>query len=167
MSINRCCLVIFIGLAGCTNAKSVATDYVEADLSGQIDGRDWFYKHAYTDPTIKTPNEDDVVFIFLPYIPKDKCPKSQDDASDHRSIMVAAPQQTKQVKIKAGTQRNLVFQYDDKTGDQVAKSAKKGKIKLLKITADKVVGKLFGRFSDTNWVSGNFTAIVCNSLDLR
>jgi len=60
-----------------------------------------------------------------------------------------------------------VFQYEDKNGVQIAKSAKKGKLKLLTMGQDKVVGKLYGRFSDSNWVSGNFSATVCNSLDLR
>jgi hypothetical protein len=151
----------------CTAGTNVVTDFVDAELSGQIDGQDWVYKHAYIDPTIRTPNEDDIVFIFLPYVPTEKCPRSPGDSKDQRSVMVAAPQQIKLVPIKAGTHRNLVFQYEDKNGVQIAKSAKKGKLKLLTMGQDKVVGKLYGRFSDSNWVSGNFSATVCNSLDLR
>ena len=168
MVLVKLAVVLFVvPLLSCSAGANMVTDYVDAELSGQIDGQDWIYKHAYIDPTIRTPSEDDMVFVFLPYVPKEKCPRLTDDSADRRSVMVAAPQQLKQVMIKAGTHRNLVFQYEDKNGVQNAKSAKKGKLKLVNMAQDKVVGKLYGRFSDSNWVSGNFSATVCNSLDLR
>ena len=158
---------LLLTLAACASVE-IPSDYVNAELSGQIDGRDWAYKYAYIDPTVKTPNEDDVLFIFLPYVPKDKCPREQAEGSDRRLVMVAAPPGgSKQIKLKAGTKRNLVFQYDSKKGEQVAKSAKKGKFKLTQLGKDKVSGKIYAQLGDSNWVSGNFAAVVCNSLDLR
>jgi hypothetical protein len=154
-------------VSGCVHDVEVPSDFVEAELAGRIDGRDWQYKYAYIDPTLETPDEEDVLFVFLPYKPKESCPKSADDARDSRQIRLAAPKNTKLVKIKAGTSKNLTFQYQMKNGAPFATSAKKGKIKLTSVSGDTVKGKLFALSNNNHWVSGNFTAVVCNSLDFR
>jgi hypothetical protein len=144
----------------------MATDFVDDDLSGQIAGRDWKYRYAYINPAIQTPEEDDVVFVFLPFKPKDPCPRSTEGAKDSRQIYVAAPKGTKLTKIKAGTPRNWTFQYVKK-GEAFATSAKVGKIKLTSISGNEVKGKLFAQLNASHWVSGTFTAVVCNSMDFR
>ncbi len=173
MSAARFCRFLLPVLAlfplACTKDDAPPKDFLESPLAGRIDGREWQYKHAYINPTIPTPNEDDLVFIFLPYKPKVDCPKDGDDdqAKDTRQIVVAAPKATKLVKIKPGTPRNLVFSYRTKEGEPFAASAKAGKIKLTAIGPNEIKGKLFAQRNNGHWVSGTFSAVVCNSMDFR
>ena len=150
--------------SACTGEQA-PTDFVDKDLSGRINGKDWLYKYAYIDPTIETPEEDDMVFIFLPYKPKSPCPKADGGGGDERSVMVSAPKAKKLVKLKRGTSRSLVFHFDRK-GEQFATVAKAGKIKISDISDSTVKGKIFAQYNDGNWVSGNFAAVVCDRRDL-
>ncbi len=152
---------------GCTKDDVAAKDFLDSPLAGKIDGREWQYKYAYINPTIPTPNEDDMVFIFLPYKPAEACPKSEDDSGDSRQVVVAAPKGMKLTRIKAGTPRNLVFSYKTKKGEPFAASAKAGKIKLTAISDSEIKGKLFAQRNNGHWVSGTFSAVVCNSMDFK
>ncbi len=144
-----------------------ATDFLDQDLSGRINGKEWQYKHAYVDPTIDTPEEEDLVFVFLSYVPKKPCTKlDQVKELDPRSVMVSAPKAKKQVKLKSGSTRNLVFHFD-KNGEPVATVAKAGKIKISEISDSVVKGKVFAQYNNGNWVSGNFSAIICDYRDLQ
>lgn len=150
---------LWIG-AGCTQTVA-AKDFVNADLFGRIGGKDWQYKYAYIDPTIETPEEDDLVFVFLPFVPKDECPKASEIGKDPRSVMVSAPKGRKLIKLKQGSPRSLVF-HTEKKGEAQATVAKDGKIKLTVISPKAVKGKVFSKHNDGNWVSGNFSAVVCD-----
>ena len=155
-------------LTSCTHTTEIAKDFVATPLSGQIAGQDWQYKYAYINPTLQTPNEDDMVFIFLPYKPSSPCPKREDyDQEDQRQVMVAAPKSTKLTRLKTGTPRTLTFQYKTKEGAAFVTSAKLGKMQLTTINDSVVKGKLFAQRNNGHWVSGTFTAVVCNSLDFR
>ncbi len=156
---------LFAGV-GCTHAESAPKDFVEQELLGRINGKEWSYKHAYVDPTIDTPEEEDLVFIFLPYVPSRPCPRYGEAEADPRSIMVSAPKEKKQIRLKRGTTRNLVFNFE-KNGEQFATVAKAGKIKLLEISDASVKGKIYALYNNGNWVSGNFSAVVCDRRDLR
>jgi len=148
-------------IVGCFHTD-VPNDFLDQDLTGRIGGRDWQYKYAFIDPTIDTPEDNDLVFVFLSYKPKDPCPRDSTGAGDRRSVMVSAPQQTKRtIALKRGTHRSLVFQY--KAGPkQVANVAKKGRIKLTSISSDTIKGKVWAQLNDGNWVSGRFKAAVCD-----
>lgn len=146
---------------GCTRAAA-AKDFVDADLYGRINGKDWQYKYAYVDPTIETPEEDDLVFVFLPFKPKDECPKESEIGKDGRSVMVSAPKGRKLIKLKQGSPRSLVFHSEKKGQPPQAVVSKGGKIKLTTIGAKTVKGKVYSLHNDGNWVSGNFTAVVCD-----
>jgi hypothetical protein len=151
--------------AGCATTPP-PKDFVNADMNGRINGKEWRYAHAYIDPTIATPEEEDLVFIFLAYKPKEPCPKVVDPGKDPRTVMVSAPKNRKITPLKGGTARNLVFHTQQKA-QQYATVAKIGKIKLTSITDRSVRGKIYGTFNDGNWVSGNFTAVLCDYQDLQ
>jgi hypothetical protein len=160
----RVLLVLAAGLgAGACLRQEMPKDFVNEELFGKIAGKEWAYRHAYVDPTVETPEEDDLVFVFLPYAPKNPCPKPGDGgAKDQRSLTVAAPgDPKKQTKLKRGTSRTLVFHFD-KNGEQFATVAKEGKLKILENDGKQVRGRLFAQYSPGNWVSGNFVAKICD-----
>ncbi len=154
--------VLALALAAC--ATSPPRDFVEQEMSGQIAGKEWLYKHAYIDPTIETPQEDDLVIVFLPYVPSAPCPKESEASADQRSVMVSVPKGKKVIKLKKG--RNLVFQYVRK-GEAVANIAKRAKVRLTDIGTTKISGKVFAQYNGSNWVSGNFKAVLCEFGDLQ
>lgn len=153
-------------LDACAHTPSAPKDFIDTELAGRIDGNEWTYKYAFINPTIPTPNEDDVVFVFLPFVPKTPCPKELASAKAAKTIMVSAPRATKVTSLKAGSPRNLVFQYE-KSGVQVVNSAKKGKLQLTSNNDKTVKGKILAQFNQSTWVAGTFTATVCDSLEFR
>ena len=154
--------------AACTHPAEMAKDFVDKPLAGQIQGKDWQYKYAYINPTLRTPNEDDFVFIFLPYKPADACPKRDDqEVADRRQIMVAAPKSMKLTRLKTGTPRTLTFQYPQDNGGAFVTSASTGKFQLTSINDSVVKGKLYAQRNNGHWVSGTFTAVVCNTMDFK
>ena len=157
---HRLCPVVWLCVTACAG-KTPPKDFVNEELGGMISGREWQYKHAYIDPTVDTPEEEDVVFIILPYKPKSECPTAEELGSDNRTVMISAPKSKKLTKLKGGTGRNLVFQVEKK-GQQFATVAKGGKIQLTQVTSRSVKGKIFGTFDQANWVSGNFKAVLCD-----
>lgn len=159
--------LLAVAWSGCTEKK--VNDFVNHDLSGRIGGVDWIYRHAYIDPTVETQEDEDLVFVFLTYVPKKPCPKPgmEPQDADDRSVMVSAPKDKKLIKLKRGSSRQLVFHFEDKKGGQVATVAKKGKIKLTEINGDKVKGKIYAEYNDGNWVSGNFEAVMCEYGDFK
>lgn len=159
-------ITLFLGAAACTHTPAVATDFVNQNLSGRINGKDWAYKHAYVDPTVETPEEEDLVVVFLSYVPKKPCPMPDEDDPAQSSIMVTLPNEKKVIPLKRGTSRSLVFHYDRK-GEQFATVAKKGKIKIVDNNGTKLKGKVFASYNDGNWVSGNFQAVVCDYRDMQ
>lgn len=135
-------------------------DYVDRDLGGYIDSKVWSYKHAYVDPTISTPEEEDLVVVFLPKKPKKDCDKGAHEQPGMATVMVSVPNSTEAVMLKRGTPRALQFHFERK-GKQWVTTAKSGKAKLTSIGPGKVRGKLVARYSNGLWVAGNFEAVVC------
>jgi hypothetical protein len=158
--------LLLIGTAACTHTQAPATDFVNQELSGRINGKDWTYKHAYVDPTIDTAEDEDLVVVFLSYVPKKPCPVEEEEGQDRTSVMVSAPPNKKVNPLKRGTARSLVFHFDKK-GEQFAQVAKKGKIKILDNNGAKLKGKVFATLNDSTWVSGNFQAVVCDYRDMQ
>ena len=76
-------------------------------------------------------------------------------------VMTPSIQKKKKVKLKRGTTRTAVFQFeeDDK---QVAVTAKRGKIRLTRIKQSFIRGKFMARLNTDNWVNGTFKAEVCD-----
>jgi hypothetical protein len=158
-------LILAVWFSGCASRDpSQLKEFIDDPLSGQINGKEWAYKHAYIDPTVDTPEEEDFVFIFLPYAPKKPCPKEEDVAQG--SIMVSAPKNTKLTKFKKGGRRTVVFQFD-KAEEQVAVQAKTGKFKLTQISETTVKGQLLAVQANGTWVNGAFTAHVCDYGDFK
>ena len=153
-------------LGGCVTNESRVRRFLDRDLSGMIAGEEWVYQHAYVDPTIETPKEDDYVFVFLAYKPKSTCPKLTGTAADRRTVMVSAPKRRRPTKLKRGSPRTLMFQYEQ-GGQPVAAAAYRGRIRLSSIGTKRVVGQIVGRHNDDNWVNGGFSATVCRFRDLR
>lgn len=153
--------LLFVLMSPACVGSPPAKDFVNAELTGKIDGKEWAYKHAYVDPTIETPEVDDLVFVFLSYKPKGGCPSSAEIVKDPRSLMASAPKNKKLTRLKVGTSRNLVF-HSEKKKTPVATVANVGKILLTQITDKGVKGKLWGKLDNGNWVSGNFSAIFCD-----
>jgi hypothetical protein len=154
-------------LAGCTGGDEVPKDFVEADLAGKIDNREWQYKYAYTNPVDRTPDEDDIMFVFLPVKPKDACPKTLASLKDSRHVRMAAPTKPQMLLIKGDSLHTVTFQFTMKNGAPFASVAKKGKIKITSVTGSEIKGKIFALRTNGLYVSGNFTAHVCNSLDFQ
>ncbi len=152
-------------VAGCTSTQA-AKDFVNQNLAGRINGKDWVYKHAYVDPTIETPEDEDLVVVFLSYVPKKPCPMEDEVGADKTSVMVSTPPDKKVNLLKRGTSRSAVFHFDKK-GQQFATVAKKGKVKILDNNGTKLKGKIFAAYNDGNWVSGNFQAVVCDYRDMQ
>ena len=153
--------------AGCVTMDDVPKDFATSPLAGRLDGRDWQYVYAYTDPISRTPEEDDIVFVFLPYRPKAPCPSGLDLGKDSRHVRVSGPKAVKLVSLKAGSARNLAFQYQMKNGDPFLSLATKGKLQVISVGADAVKGRVFGVKNANYWVSGTFTAALCNRMDFR
>jgi hypothetical protein len=155
-------------MSGCrTRDTSAVKGYQESPLTGAIKGQPWQFKYAYLDPKAETPKDDDYLFVFLPYKPKERCPKNFDDSAGERPVVLAyLPKRTKETKIKKDTQRTLVF--SGISGDKpYFIHAKAGKARLDKIVDGKVVGQIYGYLDDENWVSGEFEAVVCNFADME
>jgi hypothetical protein len=153
---------------GCFATAEIPRDFIDRELTGSLDGKAWRYKYAYVDPTIATPNEDDFVFVFLPYKPKTPCPRDgAAGGQDARSVMVAAPKSTRLVKLKAP--RTLVFQYGDGDGKSAGTTrvAKVGKLQLTRVDKGAVRGKVFAQGEDGDWVSGRFSAVLCDFRELK
>lgn len=161
------CVLLAMACSACVTTPDAPKDFLREDLSGRIDNRDWRYRYAYIDPTVETPEEDDVVIVFLPYKPKAACPTDVDDKADSRHVRVTAPKAVKLVKIKAGSSRNLAFQYQLKGGDPYVSLATRGKIQITSVSQQEVKGRVLGVRNDNLWVSGNFSAYVCNRMDFR
>jgi hypothetical protein len=151
----------------CTSSNEIPKDFIEAELGGKIDSRDWQYKYAYINPVDKTPDEDDVMFVFLPAKPKDPCPRSVDDLKDSRHVRLAAPLKAQMLLVRPDSSHSVTFQHTMKNGTPFASVARKGKIKITSVTDKTVKGKLFALSGNGYYVSGNFSAHVCNSLDFR
>src|SRR5687767_5210730 len=98
-------ILAMLATSACTTTQP-ATDFVNHELSGRINGKDWVYKHAYVDPTIETPEEDDLVVVFLSYVPKKPCPIEDEAGADKTSVMVSAPNDKKVIPLKRGTSRS-------------------------------------------------------------
>ncbi len=153
---------------GCVGSDpSRATDFLEQKLGGKIGGKPWAVRYAFVDPTIDTPEENDYVFVFLPYKPAEPCPKDTEGVADNRSILVSAPKSTgKPTPLKKGSSRNLVFHYLDR-GSAVANAAVRGKIKLNAIDGKTVKGRLMGALNGNNYVNGDFVATICELGDMN
>ena len=157
-------LLITGGVAACAaKDPALSKDFIDLPLSGRINGKAWKVRYAYVDPTIKTPEEDDYVFVFLDTKPKDRCPKDDDAAA--RTIMVSAPKDPKTTKLKRGSSRTLVFHYVAK-GSPVAFSAPAGKIKVDSAASHQITGHLIGNVNTDNYINGTFTAEICELGDM-
>jgi hypothetical protein len=152
--------------AACTSGKP-PTDFLDEDLTGKLAGKEWSFIYGFVDPTIDTPEEDDMVIILLPFQPKDRCPKPGSLGAGVRLVMVSAPMVKKLTRLKAGSNRNAVFQYLAPGKKQTATAVKAGKVKLDNISETLVEGRLFAKHSDTNWVSGRFSAQICEYSDFQ
>ena len=152
-------------LTGCLSSDP-PTDFVDNLLSGQIAGKTWAYAYAFVDPTIDTPEEDDMVIVILPFKPKGRCPQDTVTGKDKRSIMVSLPLIKKITPLKAGSNRNAVFQNVSK-GKRAATAMKMGKVQLDVITKKKIEGRIFAKHNNGNWVSGKFSAEVCEYADFQ
>lgn len=141
-------------------------NYVNRDVGGVIGGKIWKYQHAYVDPTIKTPEEEDLVVVLLPFKPKKICDRQEYDKPHVSSVMVTVPNSTEAVLLTRGSSRMLQFHFDHK-GKQWVTAAKTGKAKLTKISPNKVHGKLLAKYTNELWVAGNFEAVLCEYADLR
>lgn len=135
-------------------------------MAGEINGEEWQYKHAYIDPTVDVPGEEDFVFVFLPYKPKKPCPVDENQQADLRTVMASAPKLKKPVKLKRGTGRTLMFHYE-RDGEMVTAPAKLGKVQLTQIGPRTVKGRIMGTYNGDNWVNGDFTAVVCDYAEMR
>ncbi len=171
MSISAKLIVSTMLLLGCTTLRKDPKDFLDAPLAGVVNGSDWQYKFAYTDPTVATPDEDDMLFIFLPFEPKKPCAKELEpkkgELDEPRRVSLAAPLKQKLLKMRGKGTHHLIFEYMSPEGKQLAVNIKKGKLQLTRITDTEIEGKLYARASDKNWISGTFKAVACNSLDLR
>ena len=141
-------------------------DFVNRDVYGVVQGKIWKYRHAYVDPTIRTPEEEDLVVVFLPFKPKKTCDRQAYDNHKANTVMVTVPHSTEAVLLDRGGKRLLQFHFERK-GSQWVTSAKSGKIKLTHIGSDKVRGKVLAKYGNTLWVAGNFEAVLCDYGDLR
>lgn len=152
-------------LSHCSPTKP-PTDFLDEDLTGKIAGKEWTYTYGFIDPTIDTPEEEDMVIVLLPFQPKGRCPKESVTGDDGRLVMVSVPIEKKLIKLKSGSNRNAVFQYS-KSGRQAAMAVRRGKIKIDSIGDDKIVGRLYALHNNTNWVSGKFSAQICEYADFQ
>ena len=150
---------------GCSKSAP-PSDFLDTGLTGQITGKDWEFAYGYVDPTIETPEENDMVIILLPFRPKDRCPQGGDYGSDARSVMVSVPLVKKITKLKSGSNRNAVFHTVAK-GKSAASVVKTGKVKLDSITGKRIRGRIFAKMNDVNWVSGKFSAEICDYADFK
>jgi hypothetical protein len=157
--------LLSISWLGCSSSTP-PTDFLDSELTGQITGKEWEFVYGYVDPTIDTPEENDMVIILLPFKPKERCPKGADSGPDKRSVMVSVPLVKKVTPLKSGSNRNAVFHTVAK-GKAAASVVKTGKVKLDLITAKKIQGRIFAKISDINWVSGKFSAEVCEYADFQ
>jgi hypothetical protein len=152
-------------LSGCSGSAP-PTDFLDEGLTGKITGKEWEFAYGYVDPTIETPEENDMVIILLPFKPKERCPQGGDSHPDQRSVMVSVPLVKKVTQLKSGSNRNAVFHTVAK-GKTAASVVKSGKVKLDVISGKKIQGRLFARMNDINWVSGKFSAEVCDYADFQ
>ncbi len=159
------CLTLSLSLSGCSSSAP-PTDFLDEGLTGQITGKEWEFAYGYVDPTIETPEENDMVIILLPFKPKERCPQGGDSHPDQRSVMVSVPLVKKVTQLKSGSNRNAVFHTIAK-GKPAASVVKAGKVKLDVISGKKIQGRLFARMNDVNWVSGKFSAEVCDYADFQ
>jgi hypothetical protein len=147
--------------------ESLVKSYLKRPALGILNGEEWEVKHVYINPTISTKHEDDYVFVFLPFKPKNPCPRESEISPETATAMVPAPtSKKKKYKLKRGTGRTMVFQYVA-DGDQKSLSAKKGKITLTKISDTTVHGKVVARYDSENWLNGTFEATVCEWNDFK
>ncbi len=156
---------LLLTLSGCSGSAP-PTDFLDEGLTGQITGKEWEFAYGYIDPTIETPEENDMVIILLPFKPKERCPQGGDSNPDQRSVMVSVPLVKKVTQLKSGSNRNAVFHTIAK-GKPAASVVKSGKVKLDVISGKKIQGRLFARMNDINWVSGKFSAEVCDYADFQ
>lgn len=162
-------VVLLLSLvSGCLHQAlpSPPKTYVNQDLYGVIDGKLWNYKHAYIDPSIKTPEEEDLVLVFLPFKPKNPCDKSAQEQAGVATVMATAPNSKLAVMLERGTSRMLQFHFE-REGRQFVTSAKIGKLKLTKLGSDRVQGKLLAKYNKRLWVAGNFEAVVCDYREMQ
>jgi hypothetical protein len=153
-------------LAGCQSVDySQLDDFLPRRLSGQINGRDWEYVYAYVHPTAETPNEDDYVFMFLPYKPDKKCP-DRSVGKDDRAVMISVAKEVKSFRLKRGTTRTLVFSSFT-NGKPWASVAIRGKVKLIAVANNSIKGMLYGYLNDANYVNGAFIAVNCEIGELQ
>jgi len=152
-------------MAGCSGSAA-PKDFLDSRLTGQIIGKKWDFVYGYIDPTIETLEEDDLVLILLPFKPKDRCPQDSELGPDKRSVMVSVPMVKKVTQLKSGSNRNAVF-HTVVQNKATASVVKTGKIKLDSITKRKVRGRIFAVMNDNNWVSGKFSAEVCQYQDFQ
>ncbi len=155
----------------CITTPKDPGNFHSGPLNGVINGQEWVYKFAYTDPTVATPDEDDMFFVFLPFTPSKPCSKelapSPGQADDGRRVTMAVPLKKKLLKMKGKGSHNLIFEYVGDSSQHVTLNIKKGKVLLTKITESDIEGKIYARSTNGTWVSGEFKAQVCNSLDMR
>lgn len=161
-------LLLAFLISGCVhnNLPNAPKNYVNQDLYGVIDGKLWTYKHAYVDPSIATPEEEDLVVVFLPFKPKNPCDKAAHEQAGVTSVMATAPNSTLAVMLERGTSRMLQFHFE-RQGRQFVTSAKVGKLKLTKLGTDKLQGKLLAKYNNKLWVAGNFEAVICDYRDMH
>jgi len=124
-------LILLVSLLlhlSCSKNESRVSSFLKRPVTGEINGEDFEIKYAFIDPTIKTQNENDYVFILLPVKPKDACPKEGELNPKTPMVMVPAPKVRKKTfKLRTGTSRSMVFQYMS-NDEQVAATAVKGKM---------------------------------------
>ena len=161
-------LIVMISLGACSvKDESRIKGFISREASGQINGTEWSYQYAYVDPTIKTLEEDDYVFILLPYQPEEECPQGYKEDADNRTVMVSAPKIKKRLRFKKGSARSAVFQYFDSDGEQVASVARRGMFQLKSTKGEYVAGRLVARLNSKNYVNGSFKARLCDYRDFR
>jgi hypothetical protein len=140
--------------------ESEVKSFLNRPTSGVVNGKEWSIKHAFIDPSIETPEEEDYVVVLLPYKPKSACPGPGGKNSDRRTVMISAPRNTKLTRLKRGSPRTAVFQFQ-RHDTQVALAAVRGQIQYTKITSKSLKGKIAATYDSDNWINGSFTAVVC------
>lgn len=159
--------LLVVAMTACTTLATPAPpkDYLDKALAGYIDGKAWTYKHAYVDPTIDTPDDEDLVVVFLPFKPAKTCEPGAVDRDGAATVMVATPNSQEAFMLKRGTRQTLVFQFRRGKKPWVV-AAKKGKMQLTATTPTRIEGKILAVYNGKNWVSGRFSAEVCAYQDM-
>lgn len=146
-------------------------EFVAQPLSGRVGGEDWAFKYGYIDPTAKTLEEDDFMFVLLSYKPRHRCPRSESIPQDKKVVMISAPVKLKtQFLLKRGTSRVAIFSYTKGNAGNVNEAVKFGKIQMQSMSKGKnaqMKGRMIGNVNAENWVNGNFAVTICDPKEME